>query len=179
MDRERSQCPRFPLAFDVTNARTRSELVPRLSPCRRTGRLVLPAKTTPACVGALQPRATEFGTWGMFFLLFPERDMRAINQRWTEVAKDLHQFGYIPRRPDFGGPHGEKWKTLLAWRSGLIHGKVSRPDAANLEPEQLAVPTRDELRECKPGWAVRIATERIRRLHVAAGTDPPDWLVNV
>ena len=58
LDWERSQCPRFPLAFDVTNARTRSELVPRLSPCRRTGRLVLPAKTTPACVGALQPRAT-------------------------------------------------------------------------------------------------------------------------
>ena len=122
---------------------------------------------------------TEFGTWGMFFLLFPERDMRAINQRWTEVAKDLHQYGYIPLRPDFGGPHGEEWKTLLAWRSGLIHGKVSRPDAANLEPEQLAVPARDELRECKPGWAVQIATERIRRLHVAAGTDPPDWLVNV
>ena len=47
----------------------------------------------------------SFGTWGMFFCLFPEREMRAINQRWTEVAKDLHQFGYIPQRPDFGGPH--------------------------------------------------------------------------
>ncbi len=98
---------------------------------------------------------------------FPADDRRSVQDRWKEVTKKLHSDGLIPDRPDFGGPHGKEWTRLFEFRNALVHANVSRPDD----------PDPHELDEMKPGWAVRIVIERIRRLHTAAKTDPPAWLI--
>ncbi len=38
------------------------------------------------------------------------------------------------------------------------------------------MPSKSELDALEGGWAIRVVIERVRRLHVAVGTDPPGWL---
>lgn len=114
--------------------------------------------------------------WDEFFDLFPPADRRGVTERWREIPRSLADRGLIPGAPDLGGTHGEEWKRLVAFRDGVVHGKLSRPDRSSAPPEELAVPTAEQLRTLPPGWAVRVVVERVRLLHLAAGTQPPAWL---
>jgi excisionase family DNA binding protein len=106
---------------------------------------------------------------------FRRRSRRGVREKWEDVLRLLHADGKIPVLPDFGGNHGSEWNRLIDYRDGLIHAAASRPKRA------IQVPMRDPslLAELPSGWAVRIVTVHIWRLHKAAGTPPPDWLVHI
>ncbi len=124
------------------------------------------------------------------FPLVPDRDHRiaeifadtrmGVTQAYQEIPKRLFEMGLIPSKPDFGGPHGEDWKLLVAFRDGLVHGHASRPtyeppDAGTAGlPDQ--IPSIEDFIAYGRGWACAVVSERIRRLHAAAETSPPPWL---
>jgi hypothetical protein len=107
----------------------------------------------------------------------PAHDKRGVTDRWKEIPKELVRNNVIPAAPDLGGPHGEEWRRLVDYRDGLVHANASRPQTTNQPPELEPMPSRPELEELEPGWPLRVAVERVRRLHAAAGTSPPDWLL--
>jgi hypothetical protein len=102
---------------------------------------------------------------------FKVNDRRPVTERYDKVTKKLNSDGLIPDRPDFSDPHGKEWARLLEFRNALVHANVSRP----VEPSMKVSP--QDLDQIVPGWAVRIVIERIKRLHTAAKTDPPTWLI--
>jgi hypothetical protein len=106
-------------------------------------------------------------------VIFPDDDRRDLTTRWNEAIRELHGRGLLAHRPDVGGPHGEEWKRLLAFRGWLLHANASRPNgqAANRVPLSL-----EEFDGLDVGWATAVVTERVRRLHTAAALDLPDWL---
>jgi hypothetical protein len=70
------------------------------------------------------------------------------------------------------------WQRLLTLRNGLVHGTTSWPDVRGRvtrhpgpKPMSLLVVGR-----LRPGWAVNVATYRVKALHVAAGTPAPSWV---
>jgi len=106
----------------------------------------------------------------------PARDKRGVTDRWKDIPRQLLADGVIGAIPDLGGPHGEEWRRLVDYRDGLVHANASRPETAGLPPEWMPMPSKSELDELEPGWAVRVVVERVRLLHKAVGTDPPEWL---
>lgn len=102
---------------------------------------------------------------------------RSVTAQWKEVPKLLHQAGLLPCRPDFGGPHGDDWLQLVKYRNGLVHALISRPEKWGSGPPVRPIVTTSDLQGLTAGWATEVVAERIRRLHAAAGTPPPDWLV--
>jgi len=103
---------------------------------------------------------------------FPEESRRGIREKYRELPRRLHGAGLLPELPDFGGPHGEQWNRLVEYRDSLIHAVVSRPDQSTGNPW-------DEIRQLRAGWALDVVRERVRRLHLAARTEVPAWLLNV
>lgn len=102
----------------------------------------------------------------------------SVTKKWKKVPKILSKDGMLRQRPDLGGPRGKEWKRLVNCRNGLVHAKASlaySPDMDPKDPER-PVPTYQDLEELEPGWALGLVVERIRRLHEAAGTSPPEWL---
>jgi hypothetical protein len=108
---------------------------------------------------------------------FPSGVRRGADEKWREIPKRLHADRLIPHTPDFGGPHGEEWGTLLEYRDGLIHAAASRPAQHPPANEPRTVPSAAHLNHLAPGWAALVVKERVERLHHAAGTPPPAWLV--
>jgi hypothetical protein len=92
------------------------------------------------------------------------------------VTKALKADGLMPAIPDDGDAHGSDWHTLLTYRDGLVHGSASGPETSGQPKGVGPTPSVSDLDGLCPGWAVRIVAERIRRLHSAAGADPPEWV---
>ena len=108
---------------------------------------------------------------------FPLGDRRGVVQKWKDIPKKLHADGLIANLPDFGGPHGDQWLTLIDYRDGLVHASSSRPETDSIPGEPKPVPSKDLLSQVPPGWAVCTVIDRITRLHAAAVTSAPSWLV--
>jgi hypothetical protein len=107
---------------------------------------------------------------------FPVGKSPGICERLKNVAYQLHSDGLVPTEPDFGGL-GE-WKTLVNFRYGLVHANASRPES-NVPTDPMPTPSLNDLDQMPNGWAVRVITKVIGRLHSAAGTPTPTWLVPV
>lgn len=110
---------------------------------------------------------------------FPQPDRRGIRYRWKQVIRAVHEDGLIVDIPDFGTPYWSEFISLVDYRDGLVHGKSSRPNTVSLADDQRPLPSKSQLDELDPGWAAKVITNLIRTLHNAAGTNPPDWLVEV
>lgn len=115
-------------------------------------------------IAAYFPRPPEHG-WN-----------RGVSDQWKEVPKQLHQDGRLAALPDFGGPHGEEWRTVVVYRDGLIHAHISQQEIYAPTHEVRPDVTTSDLSGLTPGWALGVVIARIRRLHAAAGTPPPEWL---
>ena len=105
-----------------------------------------------------------------------ERRHRSITDKWKEITNTLVSHGRIPAAPSFTGKTWQNFHRLVAFRNGLIHARVSRPQTDGLSESQLPFPTIEQLRTLEPGWAVGVVTALIRELHMATGTKEPDWL---
>ena len=105
---------------------------------------------------------------------FPNIDRSGITERLKVVTKKLHEDGLLGTRPDFGGL--VDWTNLVNYRNGLVHANASRPETAT-PGEPAPAPSLDDLDKMPKGWAVQVIIRVIRRLHSAAGTPPPAWLV--
>ena len=101
---------------------------------------------------------------------------RRPSDRWNWVPRLLREDRLIPNRPDLGGQHGADWRRLVEFRNGLVHSAISRPEISG--PTGIVRPkvTTGDLAALSAGWATRVVTTRIRSLHIAAETAPPDWL---
>jgi hypothetical protein len=108
----------------------------------------------------------------------PSGDRRGVTQRWKDIPKDLVRDGVIPATLDLNVDAVE-WRRLVNYRDGLVHANASRPEQLGVDqPEWMPMPSKSELDNLEPGWALGVVVERIRRLHQAVGTDPPTWLGN-
>ncbi len=108
---------------------------------------------------------------------FPFGSRRGIKQRWTEVTKQLASDGRIPETQDFGGEVWARFRTLVAYRDGLVHASSSRPQTTALPISQNPAPSKSTLDMMPPGYAVEIILALISDLHRAVGTSVPTWLV--
>jgi hypothetical protein len=104
---------------------------------------------------------------------FPSDDTRDPRRKWKEVPKRLLDDQRIKAVPQTGDQHGNEWTRLFLWRNGLVRAGASKPD---LDQENRPVPTKNELDELAPGWALEVALERVHRLHEAADMPLPRWL---
>jgi len=108
---------------------------------------------------------------------FPYRDRQGIPDRWKKVIKDLKKDNRISKSPDFKDERWQKFKKLVKYRNGLVHGSPSRPETSPLGDNQKPVPSKTMLEQLEAGWAVKIVIQLIRHLHEAVGTSTPQWLV--
>jgi hypothetical protein len=83
--------------------------------------------------------------------------------------------GLLPRLPAFNDD--ANWNRLVDFRDGLVHANSSRPLVPGGGGPKPPMPSKDDVEALTPGWALGIVVARIRKLHEAAGTAAPDWLV--
>jgi hypothetical protein len=104
--------------------------------------------------------------------------MLGFNKRWARIMGSLHSEGLLTAIPEVESRgHRQQWEQLLTYRNGLVHAAISQPVFGSGPVSDPPV-TNSHLATLAPGWAVSVVAERIRRLHVAAGTAPPTWLVD-
>jgi hypothetical protein len=108
---------------------------------------------------------------------FPLKSRDGVSKQYLSIPKLLYKDGLFPRLPDFGGPHGDEWNRIIAYRDGLIHANASRAFYQGQVAEEAPKPGVNDLSALQAGWAVRTVTERIRRLHEATDIAPPQWLL--
>jgi hypothetical protein len=118
------------------------------------------------------------GNYVMLGAFFPPGKKRGVTEKWRDIPRLLHKLKLISGLPDFGGKHGDRWQTLVAYRDGFVHAAASRPSTRFQSAGEKPVPPLGALDALEPGWAVRIVVERIRLLHRAVGTTPPPWPVD-
>jgi hypothetical protein len=115
--------------------------------------------------------------FGRLAEIFPKGKKMNVKEKWKTIPKQLMDEGLIPGVPETGDSHGDDWHRLITYRDGLVHASASRPSTAELpENAEGPSPSKPELDALDAGWALGVVEKRIRRLHEAAGTDPPDWL---
>jgi hypothetical protein len=101
------------------------------------------------------------------------RYRRTLKGKWKEVPKELFDDGKIPCEPQL---NLSELGTLIKYRDGLVHAAASRPSTASQSPEERPVPASNELKRLRAGWALSIAVELVKKLHLDLGTKPPDYL---
>jgi len=99
-----------------------------------------------------------------------------IVERWKQVINHLYEDGTIIGKPTFGEHYWEEFTDLVDFRNGLVHGRASRPDAEGISDAERPEPTAEQLQQCRSGWAVKVVTDVIKKLHEAVGTPLPDWI---
>lgn len=109
---------------------------------------------------------------------FRDEDRRlSTTDRWKEAIKRLYKNNRIKNVPNFGDSWWQDVQILVKYRNGLVHAGASRPETDSLEDDKKPLPSKTLLDQLPAGWAVRIVIELIRRLHEAAGTSTPAWLI--
>lgn len=108
--------------------------------------------------------------------LQPAEDRRGVTERWKSIPKELVADDVIPEAPHLEGPLGVEWQRLVDFRDGLVHANASRPQTTNLPEEWMPMPSKSDLDALEAGWALRTVVDRVRRLDMAVGTDPPACL---
>lgn len=108
---------------------------------------------------------------------FPNKDNSGIKERWKGTIKLLKKNHRISESPDFGDSCWQDFYNLVDYRNGLVHGGSSRPETSSQGDAQKPVPSKTELDQLPPGWAVKIVIQLIRDLHEAVGTSTPQWLI--
>ena len=91
--------------------------------------------------------------------------------------KDLHKDNRIKNMPSFGDSYWQDFRTLVDYRDGLVHARASRPNTDLPGHDEKPIPSKNTLDQLPAGWTVRVVIKLIRRLHEAAGTSTPAWLV--
>ena len=67
--------------------------------------------------------------------------------------------------------------TLVKYRDGVTHAKVSRPTTTSQRNDEKPLPSPEDLDKLPAGWAVKIVAEVVRSLHHCANIPTPTWLV--
>lgn len=108
---------------------------------------------------------------------FPNSDKRGVAEKWAKVPAALHRDHLLKTVLRASKKHNKNWQNLIDIRNGLTHSKASWPEVVGrIVRHPKPIPRLRDLGAKPPGWALAIATERVRRLHAAAGTLTPAWL---
>jgi hypothetical protein len=107
---------------------------------------------------------------------FAPNARRGITEKWKDVLKDLHSNGLISKYPDTSTRVWQDFVTLVGYRDGFVHARVSRPETAGLPKNEQPLPSKSDRNTIAPGWATRIVNRLIAHLHAEIGTQPPVWL---
>lgn len=107
---------------------------------------------------------------------FPPGLRIGIEERWWRVINLLYEDKIIPRVPNKGENYWKEFAKLVDFRNGLVHGRASRPDTAGLTEAEQPEPTAEQLLQKGRGWAVKVVTDVITKLHEAVSTSPPNWI---
>jgi hypothetical protein len=122
-----------------------------------------------------RPGKHDFARFSEFFY---RNERLTLETKWKVIPERLRGAGLISAVPDFGGAHGADWHTFVLYRNGLVHARASRPDGPGQSDREKPFPTNSILSGLRAGWATQVVADRIRRLHAAAGTAVPDWVVD-
>ena len=114
-----------------------------------------------------------------YFPLEPrhEKWKRNLKEKWKYVPHELADCGLIPAKPDLTS--SRLWSELcdlVDFRNGLIHARASRPSTEGLNEKARPVPAVEALRHKGPGWAIGVATELVKKLHLDIGTSHPEYI---
>jgi hypothetical protein len=101
---------------------------------------------------------------------------RGVTLKWKEIPRELLNDGLIAAAPQLNGQDWANFLKLIEYRDGLIHARSSRPENPTLPANEMPVPSKDDLDDLTPGWAICAVIAMIRNLNRAAGTPDPDWL---
>ena len=101
------------------------------------------------------------------------RFRRGLKEKWKKIPQELFDAGKVDTKPnldlsDLG--------VLIKHRNGLVHATSSRPATESQPKETKPFPTKDDLKELSPGWALGLAVNLIMELHRELGTAPPEYL---
>jgi len=105
--------------------------------------------------------------------LFPPDKTRGVIEKFTTLPKELVRQGRINASLDCGGGEFRAFRQLVQFRDGLVHAAASRPDRPDLHRP---VPTKYELDDLPPGWAINVVRVLLRKLYADTGTEAPSWL---
>jgi hypothetical protein len=104
-----------------------------------------------------------------------------LNRLWREIPRRLHDEQLVPRQlGKYAQPHRGEFRRLIDLRNAMTHANLSPPAGPTPRPEDVrqATTTTTELMRLAPGWAVRVAAERIRQMHELTGTTAPPWIMH-
>jgi hypothetical protein len=105
---------------------------------------------------------------------FRRARMPNLREKWeTKFVDPIFEKNGKPP-PCFGDD--SEWEKFVSMRNGLIHAKASRAKSRVQPKERNPEPHYRDLEQLKPGWALKLVVDRIRKLHDAWGTAPPAWL---
>jgi hypothetical protein len=107
---------------------------------------------------------------------FPVGLRRGVCDKFRQIPKQLVDDGRLPARLDCGGREFAAFNDLVDYRDGLVHASASRPQTTAWPPDQQPIPTRGELVDMTPGWAVGVVRALIMKLHLDTNTPLPDWM---
>jgi len=102
---------------------------------------------------------------------FKPEERPSVLEKWKDIPKQLNV------TPNFNN-WGEFCK-LVNYRNGLVHGVASRPQTSPQPADiEKPVPSKTMLDALPAGWAIGVVVTLVERLHDAARTSPPTWLVH-
>jgi len=100
---------------------------------------------------------------------FPPGNPSPILEKWKRVPEKLRSDGLVSGVPDLSGRTWARFDKLVKFRNGLLHGAASRPQTSGLPPENMPLPTMEELYALPAGWCVQVVSDLIAELSTATG----------
>jgi hypothetical protein len=98
---------------------------------------------------------------------------RGLVQKWKEIPSDLYAAHKISKETELDL---SKLGTLVKrYRNGIIHAHGSRPLTDDLQGKSKPFPTKKDLQDLEPGWAIEIASELVAELCETLGEPKPDY----
>ncbi len=109
---------------------------------------------------------------------FEPNQTQFVRPRFQAVTQRLRDDRKLAKCPNFstGNPVWVEFVRLVDFRNGLVHGRASRPRVVGQDEKKEAFPSKTDLDQLSPGWAVGVVVDMAAELHDSAGTDPPGWL---
>ena len=98
---------------------------------------------------------------------------RPLKRKWKKVPRELFDAKKIGSRPNLDL---SMLGTLITYRDGLVHAAASRHDTFDRKHKSTVRPTKEDLGDLKPGWAVSIVVDLVRDLHRQLGQDLPTYV---
>ncbi len=115
--------------------------------------------------------------WDELRTYFPHKSRLTVHAKWKKIPRLLLADGRIRDAPDPSKQQRKEWNSLVTFRDGLLHAVASFPPPAPGSARSTAPePSKEDIEDMKPGWALRVVLEHVVELHHKSHTPVPEWL---